>query len=134
MNRTTLITVLAIALVATIVITAGYALVTFNMTGNVGETGTVTYILDGETWTGTDIDWGTVQPGSTNTKPLNVNNQKNIPVTPQLVATVPAGWTITWTLNSTIIPVTTLSTGTLSLIVPSDATAGAFTISCSINP
>lgn len=126
--------ILLIASVAAIIVTVGYAALTFNMTGTVSQTGSLTYILDGAEWTETDIDWGTVTPGSTNTKPLNVNNQMNIPVTPQLITTLPAGWTITWTLNSTSISVTTLSTGTLSLIVPSDATAGAFSIACDINP
>lgn len=111
-----------------------YATITFQQTATVSTTGTVVYTLDGVAFSVGPIAWGTINPGQTLTKALNISNGRNEPVTPILISTLPAEWSQTWNLNNTVVAKNTNVAGSLTLTAPSNATAGAVSISSSLTP
>jgi hypothetical protein len=73
----------------------------------------------------TTIAWGNTTTG-TYTKAIAITNPRNIAVPISLAVTgLPTGITLTWDLPTSV-PAFTTSSGTLSLVVLSTATPGAF--------
>ena len=134
MNKQTLITLIAIGLISVLVIGIGYAIVNFTNTATLLEDGSVTYELDGNPFNSGTIAWGDFTLGEIKTKTLDVNNNMNIPIQTTITATVPDGWTYTWTLNGSNIPAFTSDTGVLSLTAPSDGTPGTISFTAVLSP
>lgn len=111
------------------------AAVSFTNSGVVGpNAGAVTYTLDGAAFTGGTVDWGTVTPGQSYNKPLNLVNGRNTVVTPTLTCTPPTGWSVIWSLHNVECQPLQTTAGTLTLTVASDAVEGPFTITASLSP
>ena len=135
MNKQTLITLIAIGLIASCVIGIGYTALTFNQSATVNVSGIVVYFLnDVEHENDDPINWGTINPGQTLQKTLDVDNRKNVPVTATITSTLPTDWTQTWSLNNVEVPMLTKSTGTITLTAPLDAEPGTVTFISTINP
>ncbi len=116
---------LAIIVAAVVVWAANTFLANNTLTvGNVEAELTVT--VDGAPLTnGGTIDWGTINPGNSANKPLTVKNNDNTQVTLILSPTTPAGVTLSWAMNSTILNKGDTSSGTLTVAVASGTTAGS---------
>jgi hypothetical protein len=124
-----LILVSVIALSAIMLISAAYLYtLSFSMTANVAEAGTVTVTIDSTTYNSGDslnLAWGTVVPGQQYTKAITINNNVNNAVTPSIVATgLPSGWTLTLSDTSAIAAKGT-ATRNVTLSVPSNAVSGS---------
>jgi len=79
-------------------------------------------------WTnGTLLDWGTLTPGSSVQKFLDVYNIGDCDVVVTLIVNLPSGWSLTWPGNGTTIPVGGSIIATyMTLTVPVDATPGDY--------
>lgn len=106
---------------------------TIPMQATVATQGSVAITINGQAYTdGTPISWGTVNWGTT-TKAITIQNNANNVLTPSLVNTnLPAGWTLTLSLNQPIAAGDT-ATGTLTLTVPTTATATDYSWSSAIS-
>jgi hypothetical protein len=122
-----LATVLALSVVM-LVSAASYLTFTFNMTGTVGEGGTVTVNIGGTTYNTGDsfpIAWGTVSPGQTYTQSITIHNNVNTPVTPGISTSLSSTYgTITLSSNAAI-PANGQTTVNVVFTVSSSAPAGA---------
>jgi uncharacterized membrane protein len=86
----------------------------------------VTFTLDGSSWANnTAVAWGTTPAGSY-TKTFNIINSGNTNITVMYIVTPPVSWTLSYTGNNTLVQAHTTLTGTLTLTVPSDALAGDY--------
>jgi len=71
---------------------------------------------------GTKISWNPVEPGKSYTKSLQVENTGNVRVKVTLIVEgLPAGWSLTWTANGSILEVGGKCAGNMTLTVPSGA-------------
>jgi hypothetical protein len=126
-KKSILILSFVVALSALMVISAAitYTL-SFNMSANVAESGTVTITIGSTDYTNgqsLNINWGTVTPGQQSTQAITIHNNVNNAVTPSIVATgLPTGWTLTLSDTSAISAFGTVSRN-LVLSVPSNALA-----------
>lgn len=93
---------------------------------------TVTFGGNGEVYTSDKasipLKWGTVNIGA-NTQTVTITNEGSVNLTPHLTFTspnLPQGWTLTFSLENQPIPAGTSATGTLTLNVPANASAGTY--------
>ena len=102
---------------------------------NMPQTGSIPTVLsvgiktDGTTWTnGTSIAWGTLNQSSTPTKSVEFANTGTIPISSIAFVSIglPSGWSLTMPSLTTVLNPKQSATGTLTLTVPSNATAGDY--------
>lgn len=127
------ITLACIAAVALVIVVVGVALVTWTNSGNVLESGTVTYTLDGVAWDNDPMVWGDLNTGDVATKNFDVFNDKNVDITVVLSHTAPAGITLTWTLDGSTIPMKSDVTGVLTLTVGDNVVPGVFSFTANVD-
>lgn len=120
------LTVVAVAFLIGIV--AAAALVTYlhPMTATITDI-SLTRTLDSTLLADDDpIDWGIVEPDSTyQFDDLTVENTGNVDANVTILSPLlPAGWTLTWTMNNTVIAPAASLSAPLILYVASDAVLG----------
>jgi hypothetical protein len=77
---------------------------------------------------GSAIHFGDVEPGTTYTSTLSVQNTGNTAFTVTLnVAGLPTGWTLTYSKNGFVVQPQTTATGNLVLVIPDNAATGVST-------
>ena len=128
-TKSLLIIATVVALSAVMLVSAvSYLTFNFNMTGTVGEGGTVTVTIGTTTYNTGDsfpIAWGTVSPGQTYTQSITIHNNVNAAVTPGIATTLSSTYG-TITLSSTaVIPANGQTTVNVVFTVSSTAPAGA---------
>lgn len=113
---------LLFALVALLVSAAVTLHYRMPMDATVASSPELTSYVDGSPWTNnTAVSWGTVNTGS-NMKSLDIKNTGNEDLTVYLlISGLPSGWTLTYDQNSTLVSPGNWLNGTLTLMVPSDA-------------
>jgi hypothetical protein len=124
-KKTLLIISLIAALSTVMIISAAVTYnLSFNMSANVAEQGTVTVTIGSTDYTNgqsLNINWGTVTPGQQYTQAITIQNNVNNVVTPSIVATgLPTGWTLTLNDTSALSAFGTVSRN-LVLNIPSNA-------------
>jgi hypothetical protein len=124
-KKTLLIISLIAALSTVMIISAAVTYnLSFNMSANVAEQGTVTVTIGSTDYTNgqsLNINWGTVTPGQQYTQAITIHNNVNNAVTPSIVATgLPTGWTLTLDDTGAISAFGTVSRN-LVLNIPSNA-------------
>jgi hypothetical protein len=79
--------------------------------------------VDGQAYAnGTKISWNPVEPGKSYSKSLTVENTGNVRVKVTLIVEgLPAGWSLTWAVNGSVLDVGGKCTGSLTLTIPSSA-------------
>jgi hypothetical protein len=83
---------------------------------------------------GTTLDWGNVSAGNSYNATLDVYNSGGSVFTVQLDnATLTTGWTLTYDRQNTSVPIGGWLNGTLTLVVPSNATAAIYTWQCYVD-
>ena len=99
-------------------------------TGTLASDMSVTIKINSAAWTnGTAVDWGALKAGQTFTKTVDITNVGTIQINSITLTNegLPSNWTETLsTLTGPLNP-TLVASGTLTLIVPANATAGSFT-------
>ena len=124
---------IALVLVGVLVVAfIGYAAVNFTNNVNVVDS-EVVYVLDGEVWNGTIVDWGNMRAGQVLNKTLDVHNLQNKNITTVLVAAQPEDWVLTWTLNNTVIVNFSNVTGFMQLTAPENVTTGLVSFTANIS-
>jgi len=98
------------------------------MTATVTETANLNFYVDGITWTNsTAINWGTLEAGKTYTKSLDIKNTGNIPLQVWItVQGLPAGWSLSYDQQNSIVQPGNWLNGTLTLTVPESAANGTY--------
>jgi len=88
----------------------------------------LTMYVEGQPWiNGTEVGWGTVNPGEIKQKTMDIYNlggqtlQVNM-----LVLGLPSGWDLAYNRNSTTLNPGQWLNGTMALTVPTSAAAGSF--------
>jgi hypothetical protein len=132
-RKEVIISLAIIAALATVIVVIGVALVTWTNSGNVLESGTVTFTLDTVAWDNDPMVWGDLHTGDVVTKAFDVNNDKNVDVTVVLSHTAPTGITLVWSLDGSTIPMKTVSTGTLTLTVADNVIPGSFSFTATVD-
>jgi hypothetical protein len=88
--------------------------------------------VNGADWNnGSAIDWGAILPGQTYTKIVAITNNGTSSITSITLASdstalLPVGWTETLSSFTGTLTPSQIASGTLTLIVPSTATAGSY--------
>jgi hypothetical protein len=122
----TILSVVALTVIALVSAAVLYTTLTFNMNATVAEAETVRIIIDGTTYTDgqqLNINWGTVSAGQY-TKAITITSTVNVPVTPSVsTVNLPSGWTLTLSDTSPI-PAHGSVTRNLVLTVPSNPAVG----------
>jgi len=84
--------------------------------------------VEGQPWTnGTEVGWGTVNPGEIKQKTMDIYNSGGQALqVNMLVLGLPSGWDLAYNRNNTTLNPGQWLNGTMALTVPTSAAAGSF--------
>lgn len=88
----------------------------------------LTMYVEGQPWTnGTEVGWGTVNPGEIKQKTMDIYNSGGQALqVNMLVLGLPSGWDLAYNRNNTTLNPGQWLNGTMALTVPTSAAAGSF--------
>jgi hypothetical protein len=127
MKKATVIAVISIALAVGCVVLVFALPITryyFQNRANVKST-LLTFQLDSVEWANnTLMDWGDVQKGATYTKTFTAHNAGTNAANVYLMSSLPAGWSMFWAQNGTLLTPDATASGDLQMTTAADASEG----------
>ena len=130
-----IITLLICVALCSLVLSAVNLYYEMPMNATIEEVASVGFYIDNSAWTNnTDVGWGTLAPGDSDTKNFTVENTGNIACQIIMYVTgLPSGWDLTYSRNGSTVMAGNWLNGTLTLTTASTSGSASYYWTASIN-